>query len=86
MVQLVLESKADPFSGEDLLMITEIVRQSHATAHISHGTWQILVGVSRKDHHAVTQIFQARGYECYVFSGETKEHATFVLRKRGISG
>ncbi len=45
MVQLVLEGRTDQFTGEDHLMITQIARQNHATAHISHGIWQILVGI-----------------------------------------
>jgi dissimilatory sulfite reductase (desulfoviridin) alpha/beta subunit len=80
-VHLVLKASADQLTGQDLLRITEIAEQGNAEVHISHGTWQVLVGVPKDSQHDVTRALREIGYECDIHQNEFSELPHFLLRK-----
>jgi hypothetical protein len=82
MVQLVLGGRADHSTDENFLKVTQIAQQIHTAAHISHGSWHVLVGVPKKCYQEVAKAFMAIGYKCYIFSSERNDLSTLVLSKK----
>ena len=80
-VNLVLEDSAHSLTNQDILKIAEIAEQARAVVHISHGSWQVLIGIPEGYHQLVQEALRVMGYESDIYSGEIDDLSTFVVKK-----
>jgi len=62
-VSLVLKERADRFTGDDLLRISEAAGQAGAVLHISLRSWQVFVGVPSMSQDKLMEALREMGYD-----------------------
>jgi len=78
-IHFVLQDSADRLKGEELVRIIELAHQAEAIVHLSHASWQILIGVPERNCRRLEQELSSMGFVCTIPEGPMNEISTFVL-------
>lgn len=79
-VHLTLESTAEELSCYDLLRVAEVAEQARAAIHISHGSWQVLIGVPERYSQTALEALRALGHRAVSCTGPPEAQTAFALK------